>query len=69
LRSLLSKIRITCYFYNRFEPPALFVKAILESKTLGFRKPVCFHVYTGASATILLNKDVHYLGIAIENDE
>jgi len=59
-------MRITCYFDNRFEPPAPFVKAILESKTLDFRKPVCFHVDTGASATILLDKDVHYLGIAIE---
>lgn len=59
-------MRIPCYFDNRFEPPAPFIKATLESKALGFRKPVCLHVDTGASATILLDKDIYYLGIAIE---
>ncbi len=59
-------MRIPCYFDNRFEPPAPFIKATLESKTLGFRKPISFHVDTGSSATILLDKDIYYLGIAIE---
>ncbi|MGQ9597326.1 MAG: hypothetical protein ACUVQY_09955 [Thermoproteota archaeon] len=59
-------MRILCYFDNRFEPPAPFIKAMLESKALGIRKPVCFHVDTGASATILLDKDIHYLGVAME---
>ncbi len=59
-------MRIPCYFDNRFEPPAPFIKATLESKALSIRKPVCFHVDTGASATILLDKDIYYLGIIIE---
>ncbi|MBO3808268.1 MAG: hypothetical protein FGF50_01540 [Candidatus Brockarchaeota archaeon] len=59
-------MRIPCYFDNRFEPPAPFIKAMLESRALGFRKPVCFHVDTGASATILLDKDICYLRIIIE---
>lgn len=59
-------MRISCYFDNRFEPPAPFIKATLELKALGIRKPVCFHVDTGASSTILLDKDIHYLGIAVE---
>lgn len=59
-------MRISYYFDNRFEPPAPFIKVMLESRVLGFRKPVCFHVDTGASATILLDKDIYYLGIAVE---
>jgi len=56
-------MRILCYFDNRFEPPAPFVRATLESKTLKIRKPVHFHIDTGASATTLLDKDTYYLGI------
>jgi len=56
-------MRILCYFDNRFEPPAPFVRAPLESKTLKIMKPIHFHIDTGASATTLLDKDTYYLGI------
>ena len=56
-------MRVLCYFDNRFEPPAPFVRATIESKTLKIRKPVHFHIDTGASATTLLDKDSYYLGI------
>ena len=56
-------MRILCYFDNRFEPPAPFVRVTVESKILKIRKPVHFHIDTDASATTLLDKDTYYLGI------
>ena len=58
-------MRILCYFDNRFEPPAPFVRATVESKILKIRRLVHFHIDTGASATTLLDKDAYYLGINI----
>ena len=45
-----------------------FVRATLESKTLKIRKPVHFHIDTGASATTLLDKDTYYLGHKNRNE-
>ena len=56
-------MRILCYFDNRFEPPAPFVRVTIKSKSSKIRKPVHFHIDTGASATTLLDKDTYYLGI------
>ena len=56
-------MRILCYFDSRFEPPAPFLRATVESKTLKIRKPIHFHIDTGASATTMLDKDTLYLGI------
>jgi len=56
-------MRILCYFDDRFEPSAPFVRVTFESKALKIRKPIHFHIYTGASATTLLDKDTYFLGM------
>lgn len=56
-------MKIQCYFDNRFIPPSPFIRVTFESKNLNIRKPLSFHIDTGASVTILLDKDIQYLGI------
>ena len=56
-------MRILCYFDSRFEPPAPFVRVTVQSESLNIRRLLRFHIDIGASATILLDKDVYYLGI------
>lgn len=58
-------MKIPCYFDNRFEPPAPFVRITMESKSLKMKRPLRFHIDTGASLTVLLDKDAHYLGIDV----
>lgn len=56
-------MKIPCYFDNRFIPPSPFIRVTFESKNLNIRKPLSFHIDTGASVTILLDKYIQYLGI------
>jgi len=58
-------MRIPCYFDTRFEPPAPFVRATVDLKSLNIRGSIHFHVDTGASMTVLLDRDVNYLGIDV----
>ena len=60
-------MRITGFFDEQFEPPAPFVKATLESKSLELKRPINLHIDTGASVTTLLDRDVELLGIKVEN--
>jgi len=62
-------MRIPCYFDTRFEPPAPFVRATVDLKSLNIRGPIHFHIDTGASMTILLDKDINYLGIDVRSLE
>jgi len=55
-------------FLNRgYEPPAPFVKVLLISKNLGVRKFLDLHIDTGASSTIILDKDIRYLRLDIKS--
>jgi len=56
-------MRIPGYFNRRFQPPAPFIRITIESKSLEIRRPLHFHIDTGASVTVLLDKDASYLGI------
>jgi len=58
-------LKIKGFFDERYKPPAPFIKAIVESQKLKIRKIVYFHIDTGASLTIILDKDVKYLGINV----
>jgi len=58
-------VRIQGYFNRRFQPPAPFIRTTLESKSLKIRRPLHFHIDTGASVTVLLDKDLSYLGIDV----
>ncbi len=58
-------MRIPCYFDSRFEPPAPFVRATVNLESLNIRESLRLHIDTGASATVLLDRDVNYLGIVV----
>lgn len=58
-------MRIPGYFNIRFWPPAPFIRVTVQSKSLRIRRPIHFHIDTGASVTILLDKDTKYLGIDV----
>jgi len=58
-------MRIPCYFDTRFEPPAPFVRVTVDLKTLNIRGTIYFLIDTGASTTVLLDKDVNFLGINV----
>ena len=60
-------MRIHGFFDEQFEPPAPFMKATLELKSLRLRHPINLHVDTGASITALLDRDVELLGIKVED--
>jgi len=45
-------MRIEGFLDRKFDPPAPFVKAILDSKSLHLSKLVDLHIDTGASASI-----------------
>ena len=51
-------MKIEGYFDPDFKPPAPFVDAIIISEKAGIRHKVSFLIDTGASMTILLDKDV-----------
>jgi len=54
-------MRIRGFLEREYEPPAPFVRAVVNSRNLNLSKLVYFHIDTGASASILLDKDVKYL--------
>jgi len=58
-------MKILCYFDSRFEPPAPFVRTTIELKSLNIRELLHFHIDTGASITVLLDRDINYLGIDV----
>jgi hypothetical protein len=58
-------MRIPCYFDPRFEPPAPFVRVTVDLKSLNLRGTIYFLIDTGASTTVLLDKDVNFLGIDV----
>jgi hypothetical protein len=58
-------MRIPCYFDPRFEPPAPFVRVTVDLKSLNIRGTIYFLIDTGASTTVLLDKDVNFLGIDV----
>ena len=58
-------MKITGYFNKRFQPPAPFITATVESKSQRIKRPLNFHIDTGASVTVLLDKDINYLGIDV----
>jgi hypothetical protein len=59
-------MRIPGYFNKRFQPPAPFIRITVESKSQRIKRPLHFHIDTGASLTVLLDKDTSYLGIDVE---
>ncbi|MGQ9469445.1 MAG: hypothetical protein ACUVTD_06430 [Nitrososphaerales archaeon] len=50
-----------------YEPPAPFIKVLLISKNPSIRKFLDLHIDTGASSTIILDKDARYLGLDIKS--
>jgi len=58
-------MRIPGYFNIRFQPPAPFIRTTIELKNQKIKRPLHFHIDTGASVTVLLDKDTSYLGIDI----
>ena len=60
-------MKVRGFFDERFRPPAPFIRAFLESSSLGLRRALNFHVDTGASVTTILDKDIRYLRISVEN--
>lgn len=53
------------FFERKFEPPAPFVKAVVVSRSLNVSRLVDFHIDTGASASIILDKDLRYLRLDV----
>ncbi|MGB9758845.1 MAG: aspartyl protease family protein [Thermoproteota archaeon] len=60
-------MRIRGYLNLGYEPPAPFVKVLLISKKLHIRKFIDFHIDTGASSTVILDKDAKYLRLDVKS--
>jgi len=60
-------MRIRGFLNKDFYPPAPFVKVLLISESLGLRRFIDLHIDTGASSTIILDKDVKYLKLNVKN--
>ena len=60
-------MRIRGFLNRGYEPPAPFIKGLLISKNLHIRRFLDLHIDTGASSTIILDKDARYLGLDIES--
>jgi len=55
-------------FLNReYEPPAPFVKVLLVSENLNIRKFLDLCIDTGASSTIILDRDAKYLRLNLKS--
>jgi hypothetical protein len=53
------------FLERRFYPPAPFIKAVVVSRSLNMSGLVDFHIDTGASASIILDKDLRYLKLSV----
>jgi len=60
-------MRIRGFLNRGYEPPAPFIKVLLISKKLYIRKLLDLHIDTGASSTIILDKDARCLGLDIKS--
>lgn len=60
-------MRLRGFLSRDFHPPAPFVKALLISESLGLRRLLDLHIDTGASSTIILDKDVRYLKLDVKS--
>ncbi len=60
-------MRIRGFLNRDYEPPAPFIKVLLISKNSNIRKFLDLHIDTGASSTIILDKDARYLGLDIKS--
>ena len=60
-------MRIRGFLNKDFYPPAPFVKALLISENLDLRRFIDLHIDTGASSTIILDKDVRYLKLDVKS--
>jgi len=58
-------VKFNAYFNRRFEPPAPFIRVLLVSERLGIKRFVECLIDTGASLTILLDRDVERLGLDV----
>lgn len=58
-------MRIRGFLEKKFDPPAPFVKAILVSEGLHKSKLLDLHIDTGASSSIILDKDLKYLRLNV----
>lgn len=58
-------MKIAGYFDYSFRPIAPFIDAVIYSETLGVTEEISFLVDTGASMTILLDKDVEIIGLDV----
>ncbi len=56
-------MRLPGYLDYRFSPPAPSVSAQLESASLGLKRTVRLLIDTGASTTVILDRDLRRLGI------
>jgi hypothetical protein len=59
-------MKIYGFLNKEYEPPAPFVKVLLISKNLNIRKFLDLCIDTGASSTIILDKDVKYLRLNLK---
>jgi len=53
------------FLERRFDPPAPFVKAVVVSEGLNMSRIVDFLIDTGASASIIFDKDLRYLKLDV----
>ena len=60
-------MRIRGFLNRDFYPPAPFIKALLIAESLGLRRFIDLHIDTGASSTIILDKDVRYLKLDVKS--
>jgi hypothetical protein len=60
-------MRIRGFLNRDYEPPAPFIKVLLISKDSNIRKFLDLHIDTGASSTIILDKDARYIGLDIKS--
>jgi len=53
------------FLERKFDPPAPFIKVVVVSRSLNVRRLVGFHIDTGASASIILDRDLRYLRLDV----